>query len=70
VTRAPQPQPLEQAGFVVTNLIKLGGLVLVFHDALTAPPGLDPVTLGIAAFMMAGAQGLDTFFQSFFGRQR
>ena len=72
---APEPNPerrsgaAEQTSFVVTNLIKLGGLVLVFHDAFTPPPGIDPVTLGGAAFMMAGAQGLDSFFRAFFGTE-
>lgn len=68
MTRArSEPSAGEQAGFVITNLIKLGGLVLVLHDAFSAPPGVDPGTLAIAAFMMAGAQGLDSFFTAFFG---
>lgn len=65
-----EPTAGERAGFVITNLIKLGGLVLVMHDAFTDPSGVDPGTLAIAAFMMAGAQGLDSFFQAFFGGGR
>jgi hypothetical protein len=55
-----------RASLVVTNLIKLGGLALVFHDALTKPPGVDFGVIGLAAFMMAGATGLETFIQGFF----
>lgn len=62
-----QEPGLGRISSVVTNLIKLGGLVLVFHDAFTDPPGLDPATLAVAAFMMAGAQGIDSFLQNFFG---
>lgn len=62
--------PVEQSGFVLTNLIKLGGLALVLHDAFTGPPGVDPVTLAGAAFMMAGAQGFDTLIAAMFGGKR
>jgi hypothetical protein len=57
-----------RAGLVVTNLIKLGGLALVFHDALTKPPGVDFGIIALAAFMMAGATGFETFIQGFFNR--
>lgn len=56
-----------RVGLAITNAIKLGGLALVFYDALTDPPGMDPATLGLAAFMMAGAQGFESFLRAFLG---
>lgn len=38
---------------LITNLIKLGGLVVAIHEALTAK---DAVVMATATFMMAGAQ--------------
>lgn len=61
-----EPKRSEQAGQLITNAIKLGGLTVVFW----VPPGLadldQTVRLGLAAFMMAGAQGLDQFLKAFF----
>lgn len=56
----------EYVTFLVTNLIKLGGLIVAINEALFEDPR-DPVAFGIAALMMAGAQSVDTFFTSFFG---
>lgn len=64
----PPPRPVgERAGLLITNLIKLGGLVLVFYDAFTPPSGIAASTWAGAAFMMAGAQGIETFITSLFG---
>jgi hypothetical protein len=56
-----------RAGLVITNLTKLAGLVIVVNEALLEPV-LRPQVVGIAALMMAGAQGLETFLRSFFGK--
>lgn len=56
-----------QVGLVITNLTKLAGLVVVVNEALFEPV-LRPEVIGIAALMMAGAQGLETFLRSFFGK--
>ena len=49
----------------VTLLIKLGGLVFAGNEVLFVGPPYDPVVFGLAAFMMAGAVGIDTFINSF-----
>jgi hypothetical protein len=54
--------PMEQASLVVTNLIKLGGLVFVFTHDVTAE------SLAFAAFMLAGGQGLETLVKGVFGK--
>lgn len=51
---------------VVTNIIKLGGLVLAMREGLQTE--VRPVVLGVAAFMMAGAQGVENFLLRFFER--
>lgn len=58
----------DRIGRAITQLIRLGGLVLVFVDAFTGPPGIDPSTWAGAAFMMAGAQGLDAARDAFGGK--
>lgn len=50
---------------VVTNLTKLGGLVLALVTGLGMHP--DSRVLAIAALMMAGAQGLENWLTSMFG---
>lgn len=67
----PEPQPYqrrpgEMVGILVTNLIKLGGLVIAIDEVL-GHDVIRPGALGIAALMMAGAQSLETFLTSFFG---
>ena len=63
----PQPSRSEQAGFLVTNTIKLGGLAIALIEVL-ARPEIRPGALAISALMMAGAQSLESFFQAFFRR--
>lgn len=63
------PSPTERAGFVVTNLIKLGGLFVVLNEVFVENE-LRPQALAVAALMMAGAQSLESFFQNFFGGAR
>lgn len=70
--QSPQPDPSTSErlpflpGLIVTNLIKLGGLVVALNEALIEP-AIRPGALGIAALMMAGAQSLETFLTAFFG---
>lgn len=70
------PRELPQARFAVrapalfvTNVIKVSGLVIAIHEAFT---NRDPVVLGLAAFMLAGAQISEelviAFINSFFGK--
>lgn len=60
------PSRSGQGGPVVTNVIKLCGVLILFVDAFTAPAGIAPETWAGAAFMMAGAQGIE----SFLGREK
>jgi len=59
-----------RAATVVTNLIKLGGLAIAGNEALLQGSPHDPVVFAVAAFMMAGAQGIDSFVGSFFGDKK
>lgn len=68
----PTPSPASAAaargiGLAITNLTKLGGLWITVNETLVRTE-LRPVALGVAAFMMAGAQGLETFLDKMFGR--
>lgn len=54
-----------RAAGVVTNLIKLGGLVLAMKEGLSEPE-LRPIVIGLAGFMMAGAQAVDSLLTSIF----
>lgn len=56
-----------KAATLVTNLIKLGGLAIAGNEALLQESPHDPVVFAVAAFMMAGAQGLDSFLTNFLG---
>lgn len=55
---------------IITNLIKLGGLGVAL-DQVFFRPSAEPVALALAAFMMAGAQGVEEaalhFVARFFG---
>lgn len=62
----PQRSPFEKFALIVTNLVRLGGLVVAVNEALVEPT-IRPSAIAIAALMMAGAQSLDTFLGSFFG---
>lgn len=64
---AERPARGAQIGFLVTNLIKLGGLVIAVNEGLLRTE-VRPVVIGVAAFMMAGAQYSETFFDRLFGR--
>jgi hypothetical protein len=57
--------PGEYFGILVTNIIKLGGVVVAIDEVLVQPV-IRPGALGIAALMMAGAQSLETFLTTFF----
>lgn len=46
-------QRLRGSTLLITNLIKLGGLLVAVHEALTTK---DAVVMASATFMMAGAQ--------------
>ena len=50
----------------LANAIKLGGLGVAINELLIRSE-LRPGALAIAAFMMAGAQGLESFLQAFLG---
>jgi hypothetical protein len=54
---------------VVTTCIKLGGLAIAAHEALFTAPPRDPVVFALAAFMMAGAQGIDSFLSNILGKK-
>ena len=54
----------QRAGYIVTNCIKLAGLILAVNDA--ADSQLEPVNLALYAFMRAGANGIETFIDRFF----
>ena len=58
------------AAIVVTNSIKVGGLVLGLHEAFTTK---TPTVMAFAAFMMAGARVSETVLlraiDRFFGRE-
>lgn len=53
----------------VTNLIKLGGLIVALNEALLQEPP-DARILGVAAFMMAGAQGIESLLSYVFGTRK
>jgi hypothetical protein len=64
--RQPRKRPYgEKATLIVTNLIKLGGLVAALNEVMVEPE-IRAGGLAIAALMMAGAQSLEAFFTSFF----
>lgn len=55
---------------IVTTLIKIGGLVIAGNEALLNPSPHDPVVFAIAAFMMAGAQGLESLLSNVLGNRK
>lgn len=48
-------EPLRRTTLIVTNVIKLAGLVVAINE-LVLRSDLRPLSAGIAVFMMAGAQ--------------
>lgn len=59
---------LRGSALLITNLIKLGGLVMALNEALVRTQDLRPIVLASAAFMMAGAQGAETLLDKFLGK--
>jgi len=51
----------------LTNLTKLAGLVVVLNEALLRTE-MRPLVLAVSAFMMAGAQGVETLVDRLLGR--
>lgn len=66
----PKGSSSGKSALIVTNLIKLGGLVVALNEVLIRSGDLRPGALAIAALMMAGAQSLETFIGSFFDTKR
>lgn len=64
--RPNQTNKVAQWGGIVTSLIKLGGLTIASNEALLNSAPHDAVVFGVAAFMMAGAQGIDSLLGSIF----
>lgn len=62
----PPPSNGRLSTLVVTNLIKVGGLILAMKEGLG--PEVRPGTLAVAAFMMAGAQGFENLLMRLFDR--
>lgn len=52
---------------VITNLIKIGGLAVAVNEALIRT-NLRPGALGVAAFMMAGATGIESLLDKLLGK--
>lgn len=61
--------PAERVSVIVTNLIKLGGLIVALNEALVRSD-LRPGGIALSALMMAGAQSLESFLTSFFGEKK
>lgn len=55
------------ASVALTNTIKLAGLGVAINELLIRSE-LRPTALAVAAFMMAGAQGIESFLQAFLGQ--
>jgi hypothetical protein len=62
--------PAVRVASQVTNAIKLGGLLIAGNEAILQDSPHDAVVFAVAAFMMAGAQGLDSFLTAFFGDKK
>lgn len=67
--KSPQEASIVLWTGVVTTCIKLGGLAIAGHEALFTGPPRDPVVFAVAAFMMAGAQGIDSFLSNLLGKK-
>lgn len=74
----PPGEHLEQAGAtwqafvvratsIVTLVIKVIGIGMAGNEAFLVDPPRDPVVLGLAAFMMAGATGVDNLIGNLLG---
>lgn len=52
-----------------TLVVKVFGLGLATHEAFFVEPPRDAVVLAVAAFMMAGAVGIDSFVGNILGKK-
>lgn len=68
-TLDPERSSQEKWGLVITNLVKLGGLVVAVNETLVEP-AIRPGGLAIAALMISGGLGLETFLASLFGTKK
>ena len=59
----PSPPPRLVFATLFTNLAKIIGLVIAVNETLLAKSH-DATTLLVAAFMMAGAQGLESIVKN------
>lgn len=68
--RMPIQQGLSRVALIITNLTKVSGLIIGFHEALTTK---SPTVMAFAAFLCAGARvsepALLAFINRFFGRE-
>ena len=54
---SPNGSPVqERVGLWITWAIKVAGIVLALHEGFTTR---DPAVIGLAGFMLAGAQGAE-----------
>jgi hypothetical protein len=67
---SPEPSPTKTPEPVsrLTDLIRFGGLAVVVNEVFVEPTIRQPA-LGIAAVMLLGAQALESFLSSMFGRR-
>lgn len=67
----PRRQPAQQRarGFtlLVSNVARLAGVVVTINETLLRPD-LRPIALAVAALMIAGAQGLESFVEKLLGK--
>lgn len=63
--RDTPPPTSARAAYAITNLIKLAGIAIALNEALVRSEG-RAVAFAIAAFMLAGAQNLDTLIDRVF----
>lgn len=59
----------ERGALLFTGAVKLVGLLIAANEAFLVAHR-DPVAFALAAFMMAGATGLDNFLSNVFGGGR
>lgn len=66
-SRSQESSLLYRGASFVTLAIKVTGLAIAAHEALVVDPPRDSVVFAVAAFMMAGATGLDNIIDKFLG---
>lgn len=68
MSNEPQPsgRTARAIGLVVTNATKLAGVAIALNEAF-AHPQPRPTLVGVAALMIAGAQGVERFLDKLFG---